>query len=288
MAIIVGRLPANFAGRDIIIGDLHGHPEILYRLLEQANFDPSTDRVISTGDLVDRGPDSLGCLEFLFEPWFFAVRGNHEQNLADMIVTAATAIDCGKSMADTIADLPETDIARMSAGWFPQWLASRTFDRQHMEAISIRITRLPHILVVGEGHQRFNVVHADLIEAGLSSDELIDAAHGLHDSRREQALLWSRTAYRCLQDGYYAPDCDHRLSQTFCGHNVTSLLMPWGRHMFIDTGCGYLASPDFGLSAVVVPGGDILFEPMPTVIWGLENRTQKRMLIGDQTERISP
>lgn len=64
--------------------------------------------------------------------------------------------------------------------------------------------------------------------------------------------------------------------------------MVWGRHMFIDTGCGYLASPDLGLSAVVVPTGDVLFEPMPTVIWGLEYRTQKRMLIGDQIERIYP
>lgn len=285
MAIIVGRLPANFAGRDIIIGDLHGHPEILYRLLGQAKFDPARDRVISTGDLVDRGPDSLGCLEFLNQPWFFAVRGNHEQNLAAMIATTATAIDRGQSIPDTIADLSDA-VARMSAAWFPQWLAGRAFDRQ--EAIYTRIMSLPHILAVGDGRQRFNVVHADLMEAGLSSDERIDAAHGLQDDNRELALLWSRTAYRCLQDGYDVPDSDQRLSLNFCGHNATSLLMTWGRHMFIDTGCGYLASPDFDLSAVVVPAVDILFEPMPTVIWGLENRTRKRMLIGDQPERISP
>ncbi len=287
MAIIVGRLPANFAGRDIIIGDLHGHPEILFRLLDQAKFDPARDRVISTGDLVDRGPDSLSCLEFLNEPWFFAVRGNHEQNLADMIVTVTSAIDRGQSVGDTIANLSQA-VARMSAGWFPQWLASRTFDHQHMNAIYTRIMSLPHILAVGDGRQRFNVVHADVIEAGLASDQQIDAAHGMHDSIREQALIWSRTAYRCLQEGYDAPDIERQLSLTFCGHNATSLLMAWGRHMFIDTGCGYLASPDLGLSAVVVPTGDVLFEPMPTVIWGLEYRTQKRMLIGDQIERIYP
>lgn len=287
MAIIVGRLPANFAGRDIIIGDLHGHPEILHRLLAQAKFNPARDRVISTGDLVDRGPDSLGCLEFLNEPWFFAVRGNHEQNLAAMIAMAATALDRGQSVADIISDLSET-VARMSAAWFPQWLASGTFDRHQMDAIYTRIMSLPHILAVGDGRQRFNVVHADVIEAGLASDQQIDAAHGMQDSIREQALIWSRTAYRCLQDGYDAPDIERQLSLTFCGHNATSLLMVWGRHMFIDTGCGYLASPDLGLSAVVVPTGDVLFEPMPTVIWGLEYRTQKRMLIGDQIERIYP
>jgi len=285
VAIIVGRLPANLAGRDIIIGDLHGHTEILHRLLEQAKFDPSRDRVISTGDLVDRGPDSIGCLDFLNEPWFFAVRGNHEQNLAAMITTAAATINRGQSVADAIPDISDA-VARMSATWFPQWLAGRTFDRQYMDAIYTRIMSLPHILVVGDGRQRFNVVHADLVEAGLASDDQIDAAHGLQDSYCEQALLWSRTAYRCLQDGYDAPGLDQQLSLTFCGHNATPLLMTWGRHMFIDTGCGYLASPDFGLSAVVVPSGDVLFEPMPAVIWGLENTTRKRILIGDKTERI--
>ncbi len=287
MAIIVGRLPANFAGRDIIIGDLHGHPEILYRLLEQAKFDPARDRGISTGDLVDRGPDSFGCLEFLNESWFFAVRGNHEQNLADMIATVATAIDRGQSIDDTIASLSDA-VARMSSAWFPLWLASRTFDRQHMDALYTRIMSLPHILAVGDGSQRFNVVHADLAEADLASDERIDTAHGIQDSIREKALIWSRTAYRCLEDGYDAPATTQHLSLTFCGHNAVPLLMTWGRHMFIDTGCGYLASPDTGLSAVIVPTGEIIFEPMPTVIWGLENRTRKRMLIGDQTERISP
>lgn len=287
MSIIVGRLPGNIAGRDIIIGDLHGHPEILHRILERAEFDPSRDRVISTGDLIDRGPNSLGCLELLNEPWFFAVRGNHEQHLAAIITAVSDGLNYGQSIARATAHISNT-VTRMGTEWFPQWLAGPSFDRQHMNAICARILTLPHILVIGDGLQRFNVVHADLLDAGLASDDRIDAAHGLQNDHCEQTLLWSRTAYRCLQDGYDAPDLEQRLSLTFCGHNATPLPMAWGQHMFIDTGCGYLANPDYGLSAVIIPGGDILFEPMPPVIWGLETADRRRILVGDKIERISP
>ena len=36
------------------------------------------DTLLSVGDLTDRGPRSLDCLRLLREPWFHAVRGNHE------------------------------------------------------------------------------------------------------------------------------------------------------------------------------------------------------------------
>jgi serine/threonine protein phosphatase 1 len=55
----------NYDGRDFIVGDLHGCRSMLDELLEHANFDPQKDRLFSTGDLVDRGPDSVGCLELL-------------------------------------------------------------------------------------------------------------------------------------------------------------------------------------------------------------------------------
>lgn len=50
MAIIVGQLPANVAGRDIIIGDLQRHPEFLHRLLDQVTFNPPRGRFDTPGD----------------------------------------------------------------------------------------------------------------------------------------------------------------------------------------------------------------------------------------------
>lgn len=72
-------LPPNIEGRDFVIGDLHGSGDCLIQLLDGIKFDTSVDRLISVGDLVDRGGDSLQCLQLLTEPWFHAVMGNHEQ-----------------------------------------------------------------------------------------------------------------------------------------------------------------------------------------------------------------
>lgn len=71
-------LSRNERGRDLVVGDLHGHRGLLERALDRLNFDPKFDRVLSVGDLVDRGPDSLSTLQLLEEPWFHAVLGNHE------------------------------------------------------------------------------------------------------------------------------------------------------------------------------------------------------------------
>ncbi len=70
---------ANTVGRDFVIGDLHGSYPIFQNLLKHLQFDPAKDRMFSVGDLVDRGPQNLECLELLYEPWFHAVLSNHEQ-----------------------------------------------------------------------------------------------------------------------------------------------------------------------------------------------------------------
>src|SRR5258706_5182448 len=72
------RLPRNAAGRDLVVGDLHGHRSLLEHELDKLAFDPGRDRVLSVGDLIDRGPQSLGTLSLIDEPWFHAVLGNHE------------------------------------------------------------------------------------------------------------------------------------------------------------------------------------------------------------------
>ena len=51
--------------RRIFIGDIQGCREELEELLEAASFDQTTDELHPVGDLVNRGPDSLGTLRLL-------------------------------------------------------------------------------------------------------------------------------------------------------------------------------------------------------------------------------
>lgn len=73
------RLPRNPSGRDLIVGDVHGCFSLLREALYAVGFSPDAgDRLISVGDLVDRGPESDLAADWLAYPWFFAARGNHE------------------------------------------------------------------------------------------------------------------------------------------------------------------------------------------------------------------
>ena len=76
-------LKKNMLGTDYFIGDLHGQITSLKRILSAVNFNPDIDRVICTGDLVDRGACSLECLRLTEQSWFYSVVGNHEEFILD-------------------------------------------------------------------------------------------------------------------------------------------------------------------------------------------------------------
>src|ERR1700677_4549920 len=67
-------------GRTVIVGDVHGCRRELEQVLERVGFGAG-DRLIFVGDLVARGPASLGVLDVVRRTGAIVVRGNHEQKL---------------------------------------------------------------------------------------------------------------------------------------------------------------------------------------------------------------
>lgn len=64
--------------RDIVVGDVHGCLSELDELLRTVQYKPATDRLVLLGDLIDRGPESIGVVRRARELRAECVRGNHE------------------------------------------------------------------------------------------------------------------------------------------------------------------------------------------------------------------
>ncbi|WP_040262910.1 metallophosphoesterase [Pseudomonas massiliensis] len=130
----------NPRGRDYAVGDIHGHFTRLEATLRRARFDPARDRLFSVGDLVDRGPESPRALEWLAQPWFHAVQGNHE------VLT--------RQYVEGDPQLHPDDYRSSGGTWFMQ------SSRQEQERYALRFAELPVALEVETQLGLVGLVHA--------------------------------------------------------------------------------------------------------------------------------
>ena len=66
------------------------------RLLQKVSFNPNNDHLILTGDLINKGPDSLGAVDLARRYSASCVRGNHEDRILRLrrkIVAPSGAVD---------------------------------------------------------------------------------------------------------------------------------------------------------------------------------------------------
>ena len=278
------RLPSNRTGRDFILGDLHGTTDLLRALMEHVAFDPDKDRLFSVGDLIDRGEDSPGGLALLLEPWFHAVKGNHEDMMMDYLLPRARQkypMESGNGLPD------HAFLFNGGEAWFGNY--------QMPAEVKDRLESLPLLMVVGEGAERFHIVHADLVRnlldpvgqtASLPWETMGSAPKGSGKGNRPEVLFftdadidaglpWEETRYIPGFDTFgtvvdsltwdrslgHALNMQRRgrqveglaletpdLSPTYCGHTPLRKSLQAASHRFIDTG-GYMRkSLESGLS----------------------------------------
>ena len=209
------RLPQNTAGRDFVVGDIHGAFDKVEELLVMVGFDYKADRLVSVGDLVGRGPDSDQALDWLARPGFFAVMGNHE--------LMALAHACGGE---------EEAAGHIINGG--EWMAPMAADikREYAEAFA----RMPLAIEIPTPRGAVGVVHAD-IAPGQSWQSLVSE---LEADSRESAnwLLWSRQRFESAMIGDSTPDVAG-IRRIYVGHTPVKEPLGVGNVSFIDTGLAF-------------------------------------------------
>lgn len=230
------RFDRNPAGRDFVVGDIHGMFDALGALLERAGFDEGRDRLFSVGDLIDRGPGSREAVDWLRLPWLHAVRGNHEQFL----------LDSGD---------PRVLGVWVNGNGGEWWLECGPAER---EAFREACAALPIALEVETSSGRVGVVHADAPRSNSWPDFVERLERG--DPRAIQHALWSRerifgarrragpmrrvlgavtgadAAERVL--GVDLVICGHT-PLSYCGDGPMPAFVEVGNVRFIDTGAAY-------------------------------------------------
>lgn len=63
----------------VVVGDIHGCIEEFNELLKTIQYNPSQMRLVLLGDLMDRGPDPVGCVRRARELGVECIMGNHEE-----------------------------------------------------------------------------------------------------------------------------------------------------------------------------------------------------------------
>ncbi|MGI4861421.1 MAG: metallophosphoesterase [Janthinobacterium lividum] len=202
----------NPSGRDFAVGDIHGCFPLLRQRLEETGFDPARDRLFSVGDLVDRGPDSEAALDWIGQPWFHAVRGNHEQMAID---SAAGRYDRGNYRANGGA-----------------WFLDLPFPEQ--SRIAAVLDGLPIAIEVDTARGTVGIVHADIAGRTWAAfrASLLETPSRSRLRTITETALWSR-ARAAYDDCAGVPDL-HRL---VVGHTpMPEGIRTQGNVVFIDTG----------------------------------------------------
>ncbi|MHB8919430.1 MAG: metallophosphoesterase [Halothiobacillus sp.] len=211
------RLPANTKGRDFFVGDLHGMYLMLEERLEMLFFDPEVDRLVSVGDLIDRGPDNIMALDYLDKPWFFAVLGNHDHMMLD---------------AET------DDFARNIWMGYNGGEWARFADVRLLRSLRVKLEALPYVIEIEQPNGNggvVGIVHAE-VPIGLGWQGFTERLEAERAGRLPQVAIrsatWGRERFWEKTDLPEIEGVDYVIS----GHTTVNDVRRSGNTFYIDTG----------------------------------------------------
>lgn len=160
------RLPLNIQGRDFVIGDVHGSFDAVIQGMRAVKFDRTRDRLLCTGDLVDRGPGSHRVVEFLQQPYVHCVRGNHDDEFCSLDIEGLRTLG--------------------AVNWNGMgWVCNQSDER--LLQVQDALRRLPLVIEVQTARGVVGIVHAD-VPAGMDWTTFVQCIEAGDEVVRDIAL----------------------------------------------------------------------------------------------------
>ncbi len=248
---LIKTVPLNQQGRDFVVGDLHGCFEELGKLLNYVQFKPGIDRLFSTGDLVDRGPNPIGCLSLLNRSWFYPVMGNHEE----LLITQLKMLLNGQAHSFTENELEflikvKNYINKLIELPYIYEIPNAIFGNIYIVHAEILPEHLMDLDVSALEDSQYNILFNTLTQNDFSDkiQKFIQKYKDLDmDKSLKNKLIWSRkiiTSFyknnkREIDKGdflFLKKNSFSQKTKVFCGHNVVPFPMKISQQYYIDTG----------------------------------------------------
>jgi diadenosine tetraphosphatase ApaH/serine/threonine PP2A family protein phosphatase len=201
--------------RTLIVGDVHGCFDELLALLARAHRTPA-DRVVLVGDLVAKGPDSLGVIRWARASGAEAVLGNHDAHVLRAVHGEAKVGPLHRAVAEK---LNAEDIAWLEAR--PLWLRlDAAADRPYLVVHGGLVPGIPL-----EQQRRDHLLNLRSITAEGEPSKRIEGAPWASLWRGPEHVVFGHDAVRGLQLHPFATGLD-----TGCvyGRELTALVLPSG------------------------------------------------------------
>lgn len=257
---MIQHLTLNALGRDFVIGDIHGCFNALDQALGHIGFNPSCDRLLSVGDLVDRGPENMQALHYLQQPWFHAVLGNHDWTHA----------------WDATPTFRLSNHDKSDTAW-----AQSVRESAEYTALSDQFKRLPLIMDIETGRGLVGIVHAEVRPTYTCWHEVLELVNR-YQSMAEvdiaNRLLTGRTRLRKHAMLPYDRQVEG-VSMVISGHTCVARPTWVGNSLFIDTGLVYgiqqVDGDDAGLSLINLTDATCHYYPVDPLTHQLDlNRVE--------------
>ncbi|MDR5655025.1 metallophosphoesterase [Ruixingdingia sedimenti] len=230
--------------RSYVIGDIHGHLDLLQRAHDRIAADrravgDDAAPVIHLGDLVDRGPDSPGVIDFLLEgaaagaPWV-VLKGNHDRLFTGFLD------DPKRQDAGLRAELsylhPKIGGAQTLASYGVRAAGDRPVAPVHAEArAAVPAAHRDFLTALPAMHRHGEVL---FVHAGIRPGVALA-------NQTETDLIW-------IREPFLSDPRDHGVLVVH-GHTALDRATHYGNRVNLDSGAAY-GGP---LTAAVIEGRDV-------------------------------